>query len=65
MIPPPEQSRDPVEAAAVYNLLAYRFPVDAEERLVRDLWHEIVEGRSVLWRGVRDDRKECIRGKCF
>jgi hypothetical protein len=62
MIPPPELSWDPVEAAAVYSLLAYRFPVEAEERVVRDMWHEIVEGRSLLWKGIRDDRKECIRG---
>jgi hypothetical protein len=25
---------------------------------------EIVEGRSELWEGIGEDKKECIRGEC-
>ncbi|OCF43555.1 hypothetical protein I317_02572 [Kwoniella heveanensis CBS 569] len=54
-------SRDDRERLAIYNLLAYRFPARAAEKDVRDLWHEIVEGRSDLWDGIGEDKKECIR----
>ncbi|WVR06371.1 hypothetical protein IAU60_003402 [Kwoniella sp. DSM 27419] len=57
----PSTSRDDDERLAIYNLLAYRFPVEASEKEVRELWHEIVEGRSELWDGIGEDKKECIR----
>lgn len=56
------ETRDEKERMAIYNLMAYRFPSDAPERVVRDLWMEIVEGRSGLWDGIGQDKKECIRG---
>ncbi|GFZ45195.1 hypothetical protein JCM24511_02921 [Saitozyma sp. JCM 24511] len=55
------ETRDEKERMAIYNLMAYRFPSDAPERVVRDLWMEIVEGRSGLWDGIGQDKKECIR----
>jgi hypothetical protein len=42
--------------------MSYRFPVDAHERVVKDLWMDIVEGKSGLWDGIGEDKKECIRG---
>lgn len=65
LIPCPEdpQSRSDVERAAIYNLMAYRFPSDSPERIGRDLWLEIVEGRSELWDGIGEDKKECLRGE--
>ncbi|KAF7306414.1 hypothetical protein MIND_00432600 [Mycena indigotica] len=45
---------------AIRALLAYRLPAD--ERVARDEWRDIVEGRSGLWRGIPHDRKETIRG---
>ncbi|KAF7310424.1 hypothetical protein HMN09_00584400 [Mycena chlorophos] len=45
---------------AIRTLLAYRLPAD--ERIARDEWRDIVEGRSLLWRGIPHDRKETIRG---
>ncbi|KAK6908210.1 hypothetical protein I203_102211 [Kwoniella mangroviensis CBS 8507] len=58
---PNPTAKDDVERLAIYNLLAYRFPSDAPEKDVRELWHEIVEGRSELWDGIGEDKKECIR----
>lgn len=52
-----------MERLAIYNLLAYRFPAEAAEKVVRDLWMEIVEGKSELWEGIGEDKKECIRGE--
>jgi hypothetical protein len=43
--------------------MSYRFPVDAHERVVKDLWMDIVEGKSGLWDGIGEDKKECIRGE--
>ena len=54
-------SDDESERAAIHALMAYRFPANAPERQVRDLWSEIVEGRSALWAGIGEDKKECIR----
>ncbi|WWC70730.1 uncharacterized protein I206_104681 [Kwoniella pini CBS 10737] len=54
-------SKDDIERLAIYNLLAYRFPSSSSEKVVRELWHEIVEGRSDLWDGIGEDKKECIR----
>ncbi|KAI0089871.1 UPF0052-domain-containing protein [Irpex rosettiformis] len=46
----------------IRNLLAYRLPAHASEREARDEWRDIVEGRSILWSGIPNDRKETIRG---
>lgn len=64
LIPLPEQAttKGQVEQEAIYNLMSYRFPVDAPERVVKDIWMDIVEGKSSLWDGIGEDKKECIRG---
>ncbi|THH30392.1 hypothetical protein EUX98_g3804 [Antrodiella citrinella] len=46
----------------IRNLLAYRLPAQCTEREARDEWRDIVEGRSTLWSGIPNDRKEMIRG---
>jgi len=45
---------------AIRGLLAFRLP--PQEREARDQWREIVEGKSSLWTGIPNDRKEAIRG---
>ncbi|PSR83271.1 hypothetical protein PHLCEN_2v5775 [Hermanssonia centrifuga] len=62
LIPPAPQS-SPLDS--IRNLLAYRFPAHCSEREARDEWREIVEGRSTLWTGIPNDRKELIRGIVF
>lgn len=57
LIPP-----GPPPAAAIKNLFSYRFPSECTEREARDLWRDIVEGKSKLWSGIPPDRKEMIRG---
>ncbi|CAE6471288.1 unnamed protein product, partial [Rhizoctonia solani] len=52
----------PPPAAAIKNLLSYRFPSECSEREARELWRDIVEGKSKLWAGIPPDRKETIRG---
>jgi len=47
---------------AIRRLLSYRLPARCTEREARDEWREIVEGRSYLWTGIANDRKETIRG---
>ncbi|KAF7367414.1 hypothetical protein MSAN_00804000 [Mycena sanguinolenta] len=47
---------------AIRTLLAYRLPAHYSEREARDEWRDIIEGRSVLWNGIPNDRKETIRG---
>ncbi|KAG9223269.1 hypothetical protein CCMSSC00406_0000042 [Pleurotus cornucopiae] len=47
---------------AIRNLLSYRLPAHCTEREARDQWRDIVEGRSALWAGIPNDRKETIRG---
>ncbi|KAH9855840.1 UPF0052-domain-containing protein [Lenzites betulinus] len=47
---------------AIRNLLAYRLPAQCTEKEARDEWRDIVEGRSKLWSGIPNDRKEMIRG---
>ncbi|WVO12589.1 hypothetical protein L204_100194 [Cryptococcus depauperatus] len=54
-------TREDKERAAIYRLMAHRFPADSSENAVRDMWHEIVEGKSCLWEGIGEDKKECIR----
>ncbi|KAF8761416.1 hypothetical protein RHS01_00386 [Rhizoctonia solani] len=51
----------PPPAAAIKNLLSYRFPSDCSEREARELWRDIVEGKSKIWAGIPPDRKETIR----
>ncbi|KAI0757600.1 UPF0052-domain-containing protein [Daedaleopsis nitida] len=46
---------------AIRNLLAYRLPAKCTDREARDQWRDIVEGRSHLWSGIPNDRKEMIR----
>ncbi len=57
---PSAPTSSPLEA--IRNLLAYRLPAHYTERQAREEWREIVEGRSSLWRGIPNDRKETIRG---
>jgi len=47
---------------AIRRLLSYRLPTSTSEREARDLWRDVVEGRSILWHGIPMDRKETIRG---
>ncbi|KAJ8520366.1 hypothetical protein ONZ45_g2827 [Pleurotus djamor] len=47
---------------AIRNLLSYRLPSRCTEKQARDEWRDIVEGRSALWAGIPNDRKETIRG---
>lgn len=66
LIPQPadgSDSKDDRERRAIYNLMAHRFAPDIPEKVGRDQWEEIVEGRGPLWHGVADDKKECIRGE--
>lgn len=49
----------------IRNLLAYRLPARCSEREARDEWRDIVEGRSSLWTGIPNDRKEAIRGDYY
>ncbi|EGN94109.1 hypothetical protein SERLA73DRAFT_115023 [Serpula lacrymans var. lacrymans S7.3] len=54
---PPSTTLDAIRA-----LLSYRLPNDIPEREARAEWRDIVEGRSSLWHGIPNDRKETIRG---
>ncbi|KAJ7171747.1 UPF0052-domain-containing protein [Mycena crocata] len=47
---------------AIRSLLAYRLPTHYSEREARDEWRDIIEGKSALWAGIPNDRKETIRG---
>ncbi|KAJ3526523.1 hypothetical protein NMY22_g10129 [Coprinellus aureogranulatus] len=47
---------------AIRNLLAYRLPAKCTAKEAREEWRDIVEGRSSLWKGIPNDRKETIRG---
>lgn len=44
------------------TLLSYRLPANVSEREAREEWRDIIEGRSLLWAGIPNDRKETIRG---
>ncbi|KAH9991052.1 UPF0052-domain-containing protein [Russula vinacea] len=51
----------PLDALRI--LLAHRLPSGADaEQAAREEWRTIVEGRSNLWAGIPEDRKETIRG---
>ncbi|KAM5542180.1 hypothetical protein V8D89_004053 [Ganoderma adspersum] len=56
---PPADPGSPLDA--IRNLLAYRLPAKYTEQEARDEWRDIVEGRSWLWTGIPNDRKEMIR----
>ncbi|KAF8973791.1 hypothetical protein BDZ97DRAFT_1900575 [Flammula alnicola] len=57
---PPTPPSSPLDA--IRRLLAHRLPSKSSERDARDEWRDIVEGRSLLWKGIPSDRKETIRG---
>ncbi|KAF8640967.1 hypothetical protein AX17_000613 [Amanita inopinata Kibby_2008] len=57
---PPAAPSSPL--SAIRDLLTYRLPVHCTEQEARGQWREIVEGRSELWLGIPNDRKEMIRG---
>ncbi|TFK30654.1 UPF0052-domain-containing protein [Coprinopsis marcescibilis] len=57
---PSATSSSPLDV--IKSLLAYRLPSKYSEKEAREEWRDIVEGRSVLWRGIPSDRKETIRG---
>ncbi|KAJ7581064.1 UPF0052-domain-containing protein [Mycena floridula] len=47
---------------AIRTLMAYRLPAHYCEQEAREAWRDIVEGRSSLWKGIPNDRKETVRG---
>jgi hypothetical protein len=50
---------------ALRILLAHRLPSGVgtgAEQVAREEWRTVVEGRSSLWAGIPEDRKETIRG---
>ncbi|KAI0249470.1 UPF0052-domain-containing protein [Lactifluus subvellereus] len=48
---------------ALRTLLAHRLPSGIDgEQAARAEWRSIVEGKSTLWVGIPEDRKEMIRG---
>ena len=48
---------------ALRTLLAHRLPSGIDgEQAAREEWRTIVEGKSTLWVGIPEDRKEIIRG---
>lgn len=56
-------SKEDKERNAIYNLMAHRFPANVAEKIAREGWEEIVEGRSALWNDIGEDKRECIRGE--
>ncbi|KAG8807245.1 hypothetical protein FRC17_004558 [Serendipita sp. 399] len=46
---------------SIKRLLAFRLPPQSEQE-AREMWREIIEGRSQLWKNIPPDRKELIRG---
>ncbi|KAA1475415.1 hypothetical protein DENSPDRAFT_783342, partial [Dentipellis sp. KUC8613] len=57
---PPAPPGSPLDG--LRTLLAHRLPASVSEQSARDEWRAIVEGRSALWAGIPNDRKETIRG---
>ena len=58
---PPVPPGTPLDA--LRTLLAHRLPSGHDaERAAREEWRSIVEGRSSMWAGIPEDRKETIRG---
>ncbi|SPO35430.1 uncharacterized protein PSFLO_00901 [Pseudozyma flocculosa] len=60
--PYPEAYVPPPSNAALHALLSYRLPSTGSSRAIKQEWHDILEGRHPLWRGIESDRKEVIRG---
>lgn len=58
---PSAPSSSPLEA--IRRFLSYRLPTKCDEKEARDEWRDVVEGRSLLWTGIPNDRKEMIRGE--
>ncbi|KIM19946.1 hypothetical protein M408DRAFT_334208 [Serendipita vermifera MAFF 305830] len=52
----------PAHVDAIRELLGYRFPSTCTEHEAREMWRDVIEGSSHLWKGVPMDRKELIRG---
>jgi hypothetical protein len=48
--------------SAIRRLVSFRIPVDLSDYAAREVWRDIVEGKSSLWEGIPLDRKETIRG---
>jgi hypothetical protein len=48
---------------AVHDLFAQRFPATCTERQVKEMWGDIIEGKSELWAGIPEDRREAMRGE--
>ncbi|KAN0060928.1 hypothetical protein ACQY0O_006662 [Thecaphora frezii] len=60
--PSPEGYVPPRSNEALHALLSYRLPTTGPSRAIKQEWHDILEGRHRLWRGIEADRKEVIRG---
>ena len=56
-----ESSKNAQATQAVHDLFAHRFPKECSERQAREMWADLVEGKSPLWKNVPGDRRECIR----
>jgi hypothetical protein len=48
---------------AAHDLFAQRFPASCTERQAKDMWGDIIEGKSDLWKGIPEDRREAMRGE--
>ena len=48
---------------AVHDLFAQRFPATCTERQAKEMWGDIIEGKSELWAGIPEDRREAMRGE--
>ncbi|KAJ9113958.1 hypothetical protein QFC19_000154 [Naganishia cerealis] len=46
---------------AAHDLFAQRFPASCTERQAKDMWGDIIEGKSELWKGIPEDRREAMR----
>ncbi|KAG8754867.1 hypothetical protein FRC14_004559 [Serendipita sp. 396] len=46
---------------SIKRLLSFRLPAQSEQG-ARDMWRDIIEGTSLLWKDIPPDRKELIRG---
>ncbi|KAJ9100888.1 hypothetical protein QFC20_005377 [Naganishia adeliensis] len=46
---------------AVHDLFAQRFPATCTERQAKEMWGDIIEGKSELWAGIPEDRREAMR----
>ncbi|KAJ9101732.1 hypothetical protein QFC21_003071 [Naganishia friedmannii] len=46
---------------AAHDLFAQRFPASCTESQAKDMWGDIIEGKSDLWKGIPEDRREAMR----